>query len=129
MDKHEYRVKTEQMISYMKNKDYKEAMDIADVIDWNKVKNVSMLCTVSELYEMNKEYQKSRDILFLAYDRSPESKKIVYRLSILALKLGDVKEAMDCYEEFVAIAPKDPNQYVLKYKILRCQKAPLEEQI
>lgn len=129
MDKHEYRAKTEQMISYMQNKSYKEAMDIADVIDWNKVKNVSMLCTVSELYEYNREYQKSRDILFLAYDRSPESKKIIYRLATLALKMGDVKEAMDCYEEFVAIAPKDPNQYVLKYKILKCQNASMEEQI
>ena len=129
MDKHEYRAKTEQMLAYMKDKSYKEAMDIADVIDWNKVKNVSMLCTVSEIYECKGEYQKSRDILFLAYDRSPDSKKIIYRLGTLALKLGDVKEAMDCYEEFVAVAPKDPNQYVFKYKILKCQKASLAEQI
>ena len=129
MDKHEYRAKTEQMLSYMKQKSYKEAMDIADVIDWNRVKNVSMLCTVSEIYECNGEYQKSRDILFLAYDRSPDSKKIIYRLGTLALKLEDVKEAMDCYEEFIAIAPKDPNQYVFKYKILKCQNASLEEQI
>ena len=113
----------------MKQKSYKEAMDIADVIDWNKVKNVSMLCIVSEIYECNGEYQKSRDVLFLAYDRSPDSKKIIYRLGTLALKLGDVKEAMDCYEEFVAVAPKDPNQYVFKYKILKCQNASLEEQI
>lgn len=129
MDKHEYRAKTEQMLTYMKQKSYKEAMDIADMIDWNKVKNVSMLCAVSEVYECNGEYQKSRDILFLAYDRSPESRKIIYRLGALALKLGDVKEAMDCYEEFTAVAPKDPNQYVLKYKILKSQKASLEEQI
>ena len=69
MDKHEYRAKTEQMLAYMKEKSYKEAMHIADAIDWNKVKNVSMLCTVSEIYECNGEYQKSRDILFQAYDR------------------------------------------------------------
>ena len=117
------------MLAYMKEKSYKEAMHIADAIDWNKVKNVSMLCTVSEIYECNGEYQKSRDILFLAYDRSPDSKKIIYRLGTLALKLGDVKEAMDCYEEFIAVAPKDPNQYVFKYKILKCQNASLAEQI
>ncbi len=129
MDKHEYRAKTEQMLEYMRQKSYKQAMDIADMIDWRKVKNVSMLCAVSEIYEANKEYQKSRDILFLAYDRSPDSRKIIYRLGTLALKLGEVKEAVDCYEEFIALAPKDPNQYVFKYKILKSQNASLEEQI
>lgn len=129
MDKHEYRVKTEQMLAYMSERSFEQAMNIADMIDWRKVKNTSMLCTVSEIYEYNREYQKSRDILFLAYDRSPESRKIIYRLGTLALKLGDMKEAMDCYEEFVALAPKDPNQYVFKYKILKAQRASLEEQI
>ena len=129
MDKHEYRVKTEQMLECMRQKSYKQAMDIADAIDWRKVKNISMLCAVSEVYEYNGEYQKSRDILFLAYDRSPDSRKIIYRLGTLALKLGEVKEATDCYEEFVALAPKDPNQYVLKYKILKTRNASLEEQI
>lgn len=129
MDKHEYRVKTEQMLAYMSERSYKQAMDIADVIDWRKVKNVSMLCAVSEIYEYNGEYQKSRDILFLAYDRSPESRKIIYRLGTLALKLGEVKEAEDCYDEFLALAPKDPNQYVFRYKILRSKRAPLMQQI
>ena len=129
MDKHEYRVETEQMLEYMRQKSYKQAMDIADTIDWRKVKNVSMLCAVSEIYEANKEYQKSRDILFLAYDRSPDSRKIIYRLGTLALKLGEVKEAVDCYDEFIALAPKDPNKYVFKYKILKSQNASLEEQI
>lgn len=129
MDKHEYRVKTEEMLAYMSEKSYKQAMDVADTIDWRKVKNTSMLCAVSEIYEYNKEYEKSRDILFLAYDRSPESRKIIYRLGTLALKLGDMKEAMDCYEEFIALAPKDPNQHVFKYKILKAQNASLEEQI
>lgn len=129
MDKHEYRVKTEEMLAYMGEKSYKQAMDVADTIDWRKVKNTSMLCAVSEIYEYNKEYEKSRDILFLAYDRSPESRKIIYRLGTLALKLGDMKEAMDCYEEFIALAPKDPNQHVFKYKILKAQNASLEEQI
>ncbi len=129
LDKHVYREKTERMLEYMRQKSYKQAMDIADMIDWRKVKNVSMLCAVSEIYEANKEYEKSRDILFLVYDRSPESRKIVYRLGTLALKLGEVKEAMDCYEEFIALAPKDPNRYVFKYKILKSQNASLEEQI
>lgn len=129
MDKHEYRVKTEEMLAYMGEKSYKQAMDVADTIDWRKVKNTSMLCAVSEIYEYNKEYEKSRDILFLAYDRSPESRKIIYRLGTLALKLGDMKESMDCYEEFIALAPKDPNQHVFKYKILKAQNASLEEQI
>ena len=129
MDKHEYRIKTEQMLELMRNKSYKQAMDIADEIDWRKVKNTAMLCAVSEIYEYNGEYQKSRDILFLAYDRSPESRKIIYRLGTLALKLGEMKEAMDCYDEFIALAPKDSNQYIFKYKILKCQNAPLSEQI
>ena len=117
------------MLELMSKKSYKQAMDIADAIDWRKVKNVSMLCAVSEIYEYNKEYQKSRDILFLAYDRSPESRKIIYRLGTLALKTKDAKEAEDCLEEFIALAPKDPNQYILKYKILKEKNAPLTEQI
>ena len=129
MDKYEYRVKTEQMLEYMDNKQYKKAMEIADTIDCRRVKNVSMLNMVSEIYEYNGEFQKSRDILFVAFDRAPGSRKIVYRLGNLALKIEDFEEASDCYEEFVKLAPKDPNQYILKYKILRAQGAPLEEQI
>ena len=129
MDKYEYRVKTEQMQEYLEKKQYKKAMEIADTIDWRRVKNVSTLNTVSEIYEYNGEFQKSRDILFVAFDRSPGSRKIAYRLGLLALKIGDIEEAADCYEEFVKLAPKDPNQYVLKYKILRAQGAPLSDQI
>ena len=129
MDKYEYRVKTEQMLEYMEKKQYKKAMEIADTIDWRRVKSVSMLNTVSEIYELNGEFQKSRDILFVAFDRSPGSRKIVYRLGTLALKIDDTDEASDCYEEFVKLAPKDPNQYILKYKILKAQGAPLEDQI
>ena len=129
LDKYEYRVKTEQMLEYMEKKQYKKAMEIADTIDWRRVKSVSMLNTVSEIYELNGEFQKSRDILFVAFDRSPGSRKIVYRLGTLALKIDDTDEASDCYEEFVKLAPKDPNQYILKYKILKAQGAPLEDQI
>ena len=129
MDKHEYRQKTEQMLKCLENKSYKEAYEIAESIDWRKVKNVAVLCAVSEVYEYNGEYQKGRDILFLAYDRQPDSKKIIYRLGTLALKMNEVKEAMDCYEEFVALAPNDPNRFVFKYKILKSKNAPLAEQI
>ena len=129
MDKHEYRQKTEQMLKCLENKSYAQALEIAESIDWRKVKNVAVLCAVSEVYEYNGEYQKSRDILFLAYDRQPDSKKIIYRLGTLALKMNEVKEAMDCYEEFVALAPNDPNRFVFKYKILKSKNAPLEEQI
>ena len=129
MDKYEYRVKTEQMLEHMEQKQYKKAMEIADTIDWRRVKNASMLNTVSEIYEYNGEFQKSRDILFVAFDRSPGSRKIVYRLGTLALKIDDIEEASDCYEEFVKLAPKDPNQFILKYKILKAQGAPLTEQI
>ena len=129
MDKYEYRVKTEQMLEYMGEKSYKKAAEIADSIDWRKVKNAAMLCGASEVYEYNGEYEKSREILFLAYDRAPGSRKIVYRLGTLALKMNDIRESVDCYEEFVAMAPKDPNQYILRYKILKSQKAPLNQQI
>lgn len=129
VDKQDYRLKTEQMLAHMKNKEFDDAMQIAESIDWKKVKNVSVLCAVSEIYEQCGDFDKSRDILFMAYDRSPDSKKIVYRLGILALKLGEVQEAMDCYEEFVTLAPKDPNRFVFKYKLLKNKKAPIEEQI
>lgn len=129
MDKYEYRVKTEQMLEHMENKRYKKAMEIADTIDWRRVKNPSMLNSVSEIYEYNGEFQKSRDVLFMAYDRAPNSRKTVYRLGTLALKINDIEEASDCYEEFVKLAPKDPNQFILKYKILKARRAPLTEQI
>ena len=129
MDKYEYRVKTEQMLDHLEKKEYQKAMDIAESIDWRRVKNASMLNTVSEIYEYNGEFKKGRDILFLAFDRAPGSRKIVYRLGTLALKIKDIREATDCYEEFVKLAPKDPNQYILKYKILRPQGAALSDQI
>ena len=88
-----------------------------------------MLSTVSEIYENAGELGKARDTLFIAYDKAPSSRKVVYRLGIISLKLGHFDEAADCYEEFVKLAPKDPNQYILRYKILKAQKAPVKEQI
>ena len=129
MDKYEYRAKTEQMLAYAEQKSYQKAMSIADTIDWRKVKNTAMPSTVSEIYENAGELGKARDTLFIAYDKAPSSRKVVYRLGIISLKLGHFDEAADCYEEFVKLAPKDPNQYILRYKILKAQKAPVKEQI
>ena len=129
MDKYEYRAKTEQMLAYAEQKSYQKAMSIADTIDWRKVKNTAMLSTVSEIYENAGELGKARDTLFIAYDKAPSSRKVVYRLGIISLKLGHFDEAADCYEEFVKLAPKDPNQYILRYKILKAQKEPVKEQI
>ena len=129
MDKYEYRAKTEQMLAYAEQKSYQKAMSIADTIDWRKVKNTAMLSTVSEIYENAGELGKARDTLFIAYDKAPSSRKVVYRLGVISLKLGHFDEAADCYEEFVKLAPKDPNQYILRYKILKAQKAPVKEQI
>ena len=129
MDKYGYRAKTEQMLAYAEQKSYQKAMSIADTIDWRKVKNTAMLSTVSEIYENAGELGKARDTLFIAYDKAPSSRKVVYRLGIISLKLGHFDEAADCYEEFVKLAPKDPNQYILRYKILKAQKAPVKEQI
>ena len=129
MDKYEYRAKTEQMLAYAEQKSYQKAMSIADTIDWRKVKNTAMLSTVNEIYENAGELGKARDTLFIAYDKAPSSRKVVYRLGIISLKLGHFDEAADCYEEFVKLAPKDPNQYILRYKILKAQKAPVKEQI
>ena len=117
------------MLAYAEQRSYQKAMSIADTIDWRKVKNTAMLSTVSEIYENAGELGKARDTLFIAYDKAPSSRKVVYRLGIISLKLGHFDEAADCYEEFVKLAPKDPNQYILRYKILKAQKAPVKEQI
>ena len=87
MDKYEYRAKTEQMLAYAEQKSYQKAMSIADTIDWRKVKNTAMLSTVSEIYENAGELGKARDTLFIAYDKAPSSRKVVYRLGIISLKL------------------------------------------
>jgi hypothetical protein len=117
------------MLGFMEKKQIRRAMEVADTIDWRRVKNPSMLYTVSEIYEQNEEYQKSRDVLYMAYNRAPSSKKILYKMVILALRIHDVDEATECYEEFVKLTPKDPNQYIMKYRILKEKNAPIREQI
>ena len=129
MDKYDYKVKTEQMLELMEDGAYRQAAEIADLIDWKRVRNTGMLANVSEIYEKNKEYQKAYEVLNLAYRRAEGSRKIISRLCTLAVKTGNVDEAIDYYDDFVQIAPKDPNQYILRYQILRAQRAPVEQQI
>lgn len=117
------------MLELMESGAYSRAAAIADEIDWRRVRNAVMLSNVSEIYEKTGEYQKGYDILTLAYQRAEGSRKIISRLCGLALKTGNVDEAIDFYDEFMQIAPKDPNQYILRYKILRAQRAPIEQQI
>ena len=129
MDKYEYKLKTEQMLELMENGAYDKAAEIADEIDWKRVRNVTMLMNVSDIYEKNEEYQKSYDVLRLAYHRAEGSRKVIYQLCTLAIKTGNVDEAIDYYDDFMQIAPKDPNQHILRYQILRAQRAPIEQQI
>ncbi|WP_408631092.1 AAA family ATPase [Mediterraneibacter butyricigenes] len=117
------------MLEFMDEGAYRKAAEIADTIDWHRVKNVSMLASVGDIYEKTGEYSKSYDVLKIVYDRADGSRKIVYKLGLLALRLRNVDEALDYYEEFVQVAPKDPNQYILRYKILRARRAPIEQQI
>ena len=129
MDKYEYKLKTEQMLELMEDGAYGKAAAIADTIDWRRVRNITMLANVSDIYEKNRDYQKSYEVLNIAYHRAEGSRKIVSRLCTLALKTRNVDEAIDYYDEFIQIAPKDPNQHILKYQILRAQRAPIEQQI
>ena len=129
VDKYEYKSKTDRMLELMESGAYSRAAEIADEIDWRRVRNAGMLSNVSEIYEKNGEYQKGYDTLTLAYQRAEGSRKIISRLCGLALKTGNVDEAIDFYDDFMQIAPKDPNQYILRYKILRAQRAPIEQQI
>ena len=129
MDKYDYKLKTEQMLELMEDGAYGKAAAIADEIDWKRVRNVTMLMNVSDIYEKNKEYQKSYDVLRIAYHRAEGSRKVIYKLCTLAIKTGNVDEAIDYYDDFMQIAPKDPNQHILRYQILRAQRAPIEQQI
>ncbi len=129
MDKYEYKQKTEQMLELMEDGAFSKAAEIADSIDWKRVRNSKMLTDVSDIYEKNGDYQKSYDVLNIAYHRAEGSRKIIYRLCTLALKTKNVDEAIDYYDDFQQIAPKDPNKFLLQYQILRAQRAPIDQQI
>ena len=129
MDKEELRVKLEEINHLVEQKDYKGAMNVVDSIDWRRVKNVRTLCVVGEIYAANKRYEDSKEIFLLAYHRASIGKNILYRLVEVSLKLGQVSEAVEFYQEYREVAPNDNTQYILKYKILKVKKAPLAEQI
>lgn len=129
LDKEEFRVKLEEINHLVEQKDYKGAMNVVDSIDWRRVKNVRTLCVVGEIYAANKRYEDSKEIFLLAYHRASIGKNILYRLVEVSLKLGDISEAVEFYQEYREVAPHDNAQYILKYKILKEKKASYAEQI
>ncbi|MCI9072615.1 MAG: hypothetical protein HFH80_07355 [Lachnospiraceae bacterium] len=129
MDKNEYRIKADEIKALIAQGEYQQAAEIADTIDWRRVKSVMMLCTISDLYKINRRYEDSRDILLLAYDRHPGGRTIVYSLCELSIKLEDYVMAIEYYKEFVQIAPRDTGRYILQYKLYQAQDVSLEERI
>ena len=129
MDKYEYKVRADEIKSLISEGEYGEAVKIADTIDWRRVKSVMMLCTISDLYKINRRYEDSRDILLLAYDRHAGGRLIVYSLCELSIKLGEFVQALEYYKEFVQLAPKDSGRYILQYKLYEAQEVSLEERI
>ena len=129
MDKYEYKVRLQEIKDLIAKGEYVEAASIADTIDWTKVKSVMMLCTISDLYKINRRLEDARDLLLLAYDRYPGGRSIVYSLCELFIKMGDVVQAVEYYKEFVQIAPKDTGRYILQYKLYEAQDVSIEERI
>ena len=129
MDKFEYKVKSDEIKTLISEGEYQRAVEIADEIDWRRVKSVMMLCTISDLYKMVRRYEDSRDLLLLAYERHPGGRTIVFSLCELFIKMGDVYQAVEYYKEYVAVAPKDSGRYILQYKLYEAQDVSLEERI
>ncbi|MCR5672032.1 MAG: hypothetical protein K6G10_13585 [Butyrivibrio sp.] len=129
MDKVEYKIRADEIKALIGEGRFAEAVRIADTIDWKRVKSVSMLCTISDLYKINRRYEESRDVLLMAYDRHPTGRAIVYSLCELAIKMGEFVQAVEYYKEFVRIAPRDTGRYILQYKIYEAQEVSLEERI
>lgn len=130
MDKYEYKIRSEEIKELIENKKYQEAVKIADTIDWRKVKSVLMLCTISDLYKINKRFEESREILLLAYDRNPNNRMILYSLCELSIRLNDIVAAVEYSKKYVRIAPNDDvSRYVLQYKLYEAQGVSIEERI
>ena len=129
LDKEEFRIKLEEINRLVEKKNYKDAMEVVDSIDWRRVKNVRTLCVVGEIYAANKRYEDSKEIFLLAYHRAPIGKNILYRLIEVSLKMKDIAEAEEFYEEFLEVAPNDNTRYILKYKICKEKQVSLDEQI
>ena len=129
MDKEEFRIKVSRIDNLVAQKKYKEAVEVVESIDWRRVKNVHNLCVVGEIYATNKRYEESKEIFLLAYHRAPIGKNILYRLIEVSLKMQDIEEAEEFYEEYLEVAPNDNTQYILKYKISKAKQVSLDEQI
>ncbi|WP_029231467.1 tetratricopeptide repeat protein [Butyrivibrio sp. VCB2006] len=129
MDKVEYKIRADEIKALIGEGRYAEAVKIADTIDWKRVKSVSMLCTISDLYKINRRFEESRDVLLMAYDKHPTGRPIVYSLCELAIKMGEFVQAVEYYKEFVRIAPRDTGRYILQYKLYEAQEVSLEERI
>ncbi|MGL5436585.1 MAG: tetratricopeptide repeat protein [Lachnospiraceae bacterium] len=129
MDKYEFNVKVEQIRKLVNKEDYETAMKIADGIDWKKVRNANLLSMVAQVYEKNEEYQDAKDILLLAFERAPIGKRLLYKLTELAVKEGNMEEAEAYYREFCDLSADDPRQYLLRYMILKEKGAPAEQLI
>lgn len=129
LDKEEFWIKLEEINRLVEKKNYKDAMEVVDSIDWRRVKNVRTLCVVGEIYAANKRYEDSKEIFLLAYHRAPIGKNILYRLIEVSLRMKDIQEAEEFYEEFLEIAPNDSTRYILNYKISKEKQVPLDQQI
>ena len=129
MDRYEYNVLAEKIKELIKEGEFAKAVEIADQIDWRKVRSVMMLCTISDLYKINRRYAESKDILLMAYERHPEGRLIVYSLCELSIKLEEYVQAIEYYKEFVNLAPKDTSRYILQYRLYEAQEVSLEERI
>ena len=129
MDKYEYKVRADEIKELISKGEYVQAAEIADTIDWRRVKSIMMLCTISDLYKMNRRYEDARDLLLLAYERRPGGRTICYSLCELSIKMEEFVEAVEYYKEFVQVAPKDHGRYVLQYKLYEAQDVSLEERI
>ena len=129
MDKYEFNIKVEQIRKLSNQGDFETAMKIADTIDWKKVRNANLLSMVANVYEKNHEYQDAKEILLMAFERAPIGKRLLYKLTDLALKEGNVEEANAYYREFCDLAGDDPRQHLLRYMILKAMDAPIEQQI
>lgn len=129
LDKYEYKVRADEIKALISEGEFAEAVSIADTIDWRRVKSVMMLCTISDLYKINRRYQESKDILLLAYEKHPTGRLIVYSLCELSIKMEEYVQAIEYYKEFVQIAPKDTGRYILQYRLYEAQDVSLEERI
>ena len=129
MDKYEYKLRSEEIKSLIREREFVKAVEIADTIDWSRVRSISMLCTISDLYKINRRYKEAKDILVQAYEKNPGGRTIIYSLCELCIKTDDVVGAIEYYKEYVQLAPMDSGKFILQYKIYEAQDVSLEERI